>query len=262
MIAADSLRACWPWAAAAALHGLRLLPVAVLSPFLGGPLAPSVVRAGLAFGLGAAVWSAAGGVRFDGTGWDLLAAGARELALGTALGFLATIPLDAARAGGRLIDTVRGATLAELHVPVVRQRETASGDLLVQWTVVLAGAAGGDRLIVNALWSSFAAIPVGAGLPRAAVLEVALRGSAEVLAIAVCLAAPSVAGVLAADLALALAARAAPGLGAAQPAQPARAAIGLAGLAVATSVLAGRLVSLVALSSGWMRSLASAGLTP
>jgi type III secretory pathway component EscT len=260
MTAWASLRTGWPWAAAALLHGLRLLPVAVLSPFLGGALAPSVVRAGLALGLGVAVWSAAGGVRFDGAGWDLLASGARELALGTVLGFLATVPLDAARAAGRLIDTVRGATLAELHVPLIRQRETASGDLLAQWAVVLAGAAGGDRLILAALWSSFAAIPVGAGLPRAALLEVALRGSTELLAAALCLAAPSTAGVLAADLALALAARAAPGLGAAQPAQPARAAIGLASLAVAASAVAGRLVALVALSSGWMRALSSSGV--
>ena len=38
--------------AAIALHGLRLLPVSVLCPFLGGPLVPAAVRASLAFGIG------------------------------------------------------------------------------------------------------------------------------------------------------------------------------------------------------------------
>lgn len=236
-----------PHLATALLHALRLAPVAMLSPFLGGPLAPGPVRVALAGSLGGAAYLL-GGARpaaVDGAA-ALAAAGARELAVGVALAFAASLPVEAARAAGRLVDTLRGATLAELHVAPIRQRESAVGDLLAQWVVVLAAWAGGDRLVVRGLVGTFAALPAGGAFPGASVREGALLAAAELLAAAVALAAPAAAGVLAADLALAVAARAAPSLGVVSTAQPARAALGLAAVAVAASAAAGRLVALVA----------------
>ncbi len=236
-------------AATALLHGLRLAPVAMFSPFLGGPLAPPVVRAGLAAGLGTAAYLLTG-VHPAALGGplDLISAGGRELAIGAALAFAASLPVEGARAAGRLVDTLRGATLSELHVAPVRQRETAVGDLLAQWVVVLAAWTGGDRLVVRGLLGTFASLPVGSAFPGATVREGAVLAAGELVASAVALAAPAVAGVLAADLALALVARASPQLGAVNAAQPARAALGLAAIAVSASAMAGRLVSLVALA--------------
>ncbi|HET8538418.1 MAG TPA: flagellar biosynthetic protein FliR [Anaeromyxobacter sp.] len=245
----------------ALLAALRLLPVAMASPFLGGPLVPPVVRISLAAVLGAAGAALAGaapGLPADALG--LVAAGARELALGAALAVIAAAPVEAARAAGRLADTLRGATLAELHVAPIRQRESAAGDLLAQWVVVLAAWCGADRLVVAGLVGSFAAVPPGAPLPAGPAAEAALLVSAEVLACAVALAAPVAAGVLAADLALALVARVAPQLGAVNAAQPARAGLGLLALAAGASALAGRLVSLVALAGRLPSALA--GGTP
>jgi type III secretion protein T len=233
---------------AALLAALRLAPVAMASPFLGGPLVPPMVRVALAGGLGVAGAALAGGAPVPLDLASLLAAGARELALGTVLALLASAPVEAARAAGRLADTLRGATLSELHVAPIRQRESAAGDLLAQWVVVLAAWAGGDRLLVSGLLGSFAAIPAGAPFPAAAAREAALLASGEILACAVAIAAPVAAGVLAADLALALAARVSPQLGAVNAGQPARAALGLLALAAGASASAGRLVSLVALA--------------
>jgi type III secretory pathway component EscT len=235
----------------ALLAALRLLPVAMASPFLGGPLVPPAVRVALAAILGAAGARLAAGASVPAPGalgLDLLAAGARELALGAALAVVAAAPVEAARAAGRLADTLRGATLAELHVAPIRQRESAAGDLLAHGVVVLAAWAGADRLVVAGLIGSFAVLPPGAPYPAGPAAEVALLVSAEVLACAVAISAPVAAGVLAADLALALVARVAPQLGAVNAAQPARAALGLVALAAAASAAAGRLVSLVALA--------------
>ncbi len=244
----------------ALLHGLRLLPVAVLSPFLGGPMIPGVVRVALALGLGGVVYAAAGAPQIPaGQPLDLLAAAGRELALGAALGLVASIPLEAARAGGRIVDTLRGATLSELHVAPVRQSETAVGDLLAQWSIVLAAWVGGGRLVLSAVFSTFQVLPAGASFPRERVLEAALQGSGELLASAVCMGAPAAAGVLAADLALALANRAAPPLSLTSTAQPARAALGLFAVAAGAAVLAGKLVSLVALSSVLIRAISGQG---
>jgi len=241
------------------LHGLRLLPAAILSPVLGGPLVPPFVRVALAMGLGACAWASAGAA--PGPEGTLLVIGAaRELAFGALFGLIAALPFEAARAAGRLADTLRGATLAELHVAPLRQRETALGDLLVQWTVVLAAVGGGARLVVAALLASFRAVPVGAGFAPDVLLPPVLHAASALVAAALCVGAPAAAGVLAADLALALALRTAPpGLHAA--ALPARAALGLGAVAIAASAMAGHLVSLVALSADLVAG-ASPGALP
>jgi len=244
-----------PAPATVLLASLRLLPVAMVSPFLGGPLVAPLVRVALAigFGLSGAALAAPAGPAPAGLG--LVAAGARELALGTVLALLASAPVEAARAAGRLADTFRGATLAELHVAPIRQRESATGDLLAHWVVVLAAWAGGDRLVISGLLGSFGAIPPGGVFAIDAAREVALRAAGEVLSTAVAIGAPAAAGVLAADLTLAVVSRVAPQLGAANAAQPARATLGLLAVAAAASAAGGRLVALTALAGsapGWL----------
>ncbi len=250
-----------PHLAAAGLHAARLLPVAVLSPFLGGPLVPAPIRLALAVGLGTAIHLASGALPVEASLAELAAMAGRELALGTALGWLAALPVEAARAGGRLCDTLRGATLAELHVPLVRQRETAVGDLLAQWAVVLAGWTGADRLVIGSVVGSFAALPVGGGAPGGSLVEAAARGATELASTALCLGAPAAAGILAADVAVALAARAAPWLGVPGADQPLRAGLGLAAVALPAAALGGRLVSLAAGAAGLARDLAG-GVVP
>jgi flagellar biosynthesis protein FliR len=68
--------------------------------------------------------------------------------------------------------------------------------------------------------------------------------------------APVAAGVLAADLALAVASRVTPQLGVVNAAQPARAALGLLALAAASAAGAARLVSLAALAVDTVPALA------
>jgi type III secretory pathway component EscT len=227
------------------LSALRLLPAALFSPFLGGPLVPPLVRASLALTLGWVGHQAAGAPPSP-DGIALLAAGVRELALGSALAIVAVFPVEAARAAGRLADTLRGATLSELHVAPIRQRESALGDLLAQWCVVIAACPGGDRLLLSGLLGTFERLAPGAPYPPLLLGAGGLRLAAELTAAGLAIAAPAAAGVLAADLAIAVVERAAPGLGVGSAAQPARAALGLAAIALAASAVGGRLASLVA----------------
>ena len=245
--------------AGALLHALRMLPVAVLSPFLGGPLVPGPVRVALAGGLGLTAFLLAGAPPGPTELLALAATGLREVAVGSALAVLAAAPVDAARAAGRLADTLRGATLAELHVAPVRQRETALGDLLVHQLVVLAAVGGGSRLVLRGLLLSFAAVPAGAPVDGAPLAELALSAASAALGAAAAVAAPVVAGVLAADLALVAVARALPGLPLPELLQPARASLGLAAVAVAASGAAGRLVALATLAADWPARLAGGG---
>jgi type III secretory pathway component EscT len=224
------------------------------SPFLGGPLVPAPVRAGLALVLGGCAARLTGARAPDGLA-ECAAAAALELATGVVLALLAAIPIEAARAAGRLADTYRGATLAELHVAPIRQRESAAGDLLAHWAVVLAAWAGADRLLLRALLGGFAALPPGAPVSPALAGELALRGMSELAACAALLSAPAAAGVLAADLALGLGARASPSLAVSGAGPQARAALGLGLLAAGAAAVAGRLVALVASSAAAVDAL-------
>jgi type III secretory pathway component EscT len=235
----------------AALHAARLLPVTLICPFLGGPAVAPVVKVALATALGAAAYASTGS-RSTLSGLDFVAGVAREAAFGAVLAFVATVPFEAARAGGRIVDTLRGATLGELHVAPLRQRESASGDLLSHWTLLVAASVGGDRLVLSALLGTFEAVPVGSAAV-AVNLESVLRAGAEILACAVALGAPAAAGLLAAEVAIAVAARASPLLGVASVAQPARAAVGVLAIGLPAALLAGKLTATVATSAGLLR---------
>jgi type III secretion protein T len=227
---------------------LRLLPVVALSPFLGGPLLPPSARAALALALGAAVRTSGGaGPPRDAS---LLAVVASELALGGALAVAASLPVEAARGAGRLVDTLRGATLGELHVAPIRQRETAVGDLLAQWTVALGAWAGADRLLVAALLDTFRVVPVGGALPGPFRIEIAAAAASDLLAAALCLGAPAAAALVCADLALSAASRLSPRSSLLDAAPPVRAALGLLAVALPAAAVGGKLVELAALSAG------------
>lgn len=227
---------------------LRLLPIVATSPFLGGPLLPPSARAALALALGAAVRTAAGPDLASTA--PFLAVAASELATGAALAFAASLPVEAARAAGRLVDTFRGATLGELHVAPIRQRETAVGDLLAQWTVALGAWAGADRLLVAALLDSYRTLPVGGAFPGALGLRAGLAAAAELLSAGICLGAPAAAALLCGDLALSVMSRLAPRSTPLDAAPPLRAALGLVAVALPAAAIGSRLVEMAAIAAG------------
>jgi type III secretory pathway component EscT len=241
----DALRALAGAALDLGCCSLRLLPVIALSPLLGGPVLPPVARASLALTLGA-VARAGLGAGFP-AGRSFLAVAASELALGVVLGVVAMLPVEAARGAGRLIDTLRGATLGELHVAPIRQRETAVGDLLAQWTVAIAGWAGADRLLLASLLETYRALPVGAAVDGALRTGSAAGAASELLSSALVLGAPAAAALLCADLALALASTLAPRQALLDAAPPARAALGILLVALPAGAIGGRLVQMAAL---------------
>lgn len=260
MIADPFLRHVAEAALDVGMHSLRLLPVVALSPFLGGPLLPPVARAALALSLGATVRTAVG--TGAPAGASFLAVAGSELALGAALAFAASLPVEAARGAGRLVDTLRGATLGELHVAPIRQRETAVGDLLAQWTVALGAWAGADRLLVAALLDTFRTLPVGGVIPGALRFEAVTSTATDLLAAALCLGAPAAAALLCADLALTAASRLAPRSTPLDAAPPVRAALGLVAVALPAAAIGGRLVEMAALAAGMVDRMAGGRGSP
>jgi type III secretion protein T len=190
----------------------RLVPMTLLCPLFGGMAASSSVRLTLVLSLATSLHWAGGLTIAAGSfdGWSLASVFLRELLLGLSMGLVASLPFDTARMGGRLLDTVRGAS-AEASLPWVGSREAASGDFLHQLLLAFAGVLA-MPMIVSVLWRSFRILPLGLFVPGGSWAFVMVTAVATAFATGLAIAAPWVAGSLGVDLVLGLMARAAPGL--------------------------------------------------
>lgn len=231
-----------------ALASMRVLPVALLCPVLGGPLVPATVRFAVAGALGLALRPLAGAVA--DASLDTLARCGREAAVGLVMGFGAALPFDAARIGGRLIDLVRG-TSAEAALPIAGHRESATGDVLYQLLLSLALAGGAVPVFVRALGRSFVLLPLGGALAAGGAASVA-RLVGVSLATGLAVAAPVVALSWATDAAVGLVVRAAPGLPATELGTPVRILGGAAVLWLSLGLVADRMLGLALSPLDWL----------
>lgn len=205
---------------ALALGGARVAPVVWMVNPLGGARLPAPARIGLSLllaGLAAPLLLASAG----SAGLDQAPAArlvlllARELLIGLVLGLVASAAFQAAETAGRLADTVRGATLAEVLDPTSGQRASPLAALYVLVATLVFFAIGGVPRVIDALLASYRTLPIGGGLDTAAArgaARVVAAASARVIASGVGLAAPVIVALWLADLALGLIARAAPQL--------------------------------------------------
>jgi flagellar biosynthetic protein FliR/type III secretion protein T len=239
-----------PHLLATALAAARIAPATFLCPLFGGMAAPNSVRVSLCLAL-ALHAHFAGEVRppagIEADGFAAAAAFARELLCGAAIGFVAALPFDAARMGGRFLDTFRGAN-AEAALPATGSREAATGDLLHQLLCALVFAGPLHRMVAAALLASFRAAPLGlpASIDSGALVEVALLRATSALATGLAIGAPAAAAALLIDVALGVAARAAPALNLAALGAPAKLLLGGGAILFALGSISNRLLAEVA----------------
>lgn len=222
----------------------RLGPLIWLAPFFGGRLVPPTVRIGLSVALACVMLPQllpAGPALADAGAVGVAAVFVQEALVGTALGFVVASVFWAAQAAGGLIDTARGASMGEVMVPQLGGRTTPMGNLLLQLTVVLFLALGGHRIAIAAICRSYVALPLGRfvaidGLGRFALFCVDLSG--EIILVALALAAPVIAAVVLADVALGWINRFAPQINVFFIAMPLKALLGIAVVALGTGVIA------------------------
>ncbi len=250
--------------AALALGGARAAPVVWMVGPLGGVRLPATARVGLS----ALVAGLAGPLLLESAAAGGLAAApaarlalllARELAVGVVLGLVASAAFRAAEVAGRLGDTLRGATLAEVLDPTSGERASPLAALYVLIATLVFFAIGGVPRLLEALLGSYRALPIGGGLSATGARGAAAlvtETSARVIASGVGLAAPVIVALWLADLALGLVARAVPQLPVYFLGLPLKGLLALGvvllGLGALESALAHEL-------GGWLRLLAAAG---
>lgn len=243
---------------ALALGAARLVPVAWMVPAFGGPTLPAHLRLGLGFALAALALPQllrdlpAAPPIF----WVMLLA--REVAVGVTLGFVTSTVFRAAEAAGRLTDTLRGATFAEVISPFSEARTSPLGQLNLMLAVVVFLEIGGIGHVAAAIARSYEALPPGTGaLPShpAALATLAIATSAKMIEASVALAAPALVALLLVDLVLGAIGRMAPQIPLYFVGMPAKA---LAGIGVVLIGLGALRTALVAGFEGWAPLLETA----
>jgi type III secretion protein SpaR/YscT/HrcT len=227
-----------------ALTAARVLPIFTIAPFFGGKVVPQTVRVAISLSFAALVFpfvDAAAPADLSAIGAVTLAALAlKELAIGVVLAFLASLPFFAAEAAGRMVDTARGANMAEVMVPQTGTQSSPLGDFSLQLAVIVFFAVDGHLLFLRALAASYEAIPP-LGFPPAAALhgasELAVDATGRMLLAALGLAAPVLAALFLTDLALGLVNRVSPQIQVYFLGMPAKAILGIIVLLLATGGL-------------------------
>lgn len=232
--------------AVGALVAARVAPLTLLAPWLSLRAAPAVVRAAIMLALTVALAPIALGSapQIPPQGLALALLAAREALVGATFALATALPLHALDWAGRLVDTWRGASLAEVINPHTGERTSPIGDLYLLMGVALFLALGGHRLALAAFAEGLVTVPVGsiavgAGLSEVALGSARLAGSA--LAFAAALAAPAAAAIVLVEVALGLVARAAPQIPVFFAGMPLRAATGLAAALLGLTILVSEL---------------------
>jgi flagellar biosynthetic protein FliR len=203
---------------AVALGAARTVPVTWLVSPLGGARMPAPAR--VAFGLLLAALAApalAGaaaraGLEHAGAGLLVLVL-ARELIVGFGLGLVVSFVFRAAETAGRLVDVLRGASLAEVLVPTSEERASPAAALYGMLAALVFLELGGVPRLLAALLASYDAVPLAGSLAPATLRAAAILvivASARLLEVALALAAPVVVALWLTDLALGMVARVAP----------------------------------------------------
>lgn len=186
----------------------RVLPLILLAPFIGGELVPAQVKlgVGLAFSLLLYPFVADTPIPPGSIAFVLLLL--KEVFIGTTIAYLASFAFDAARAAGTFVDTVSGANMATVFVPQIQQQATLYADFKFQLTIVIFLALNGHHVVLQSLFTSFEAIPLN-GWPKFGhgfwpLFQMVIRMTADLLIVAVALAAPATIATFIADMSLGL----------------------------------------------------------
>jgi flagellar biosynthesis protein FliR len=199
-----------------ALLMARVLPVIILSPFLGGEAVPTEVKIGLGVTLSIVLYpfvsEQVSSIPVAALPFIMLLL--KELFVGVCLAFIVNLVFEAARVAGTLMDTLGGTAMAQLHVPQIQQTVSLFSSLKLQFAVVLFLTLNGHHVVIEALGDSLRAVPLH-GLPRFSggawpFFELIIKVSADLFMVGIALAAPVLLATFLTDLALGMINKVAP----------------------------------------------------
>ena len=196
----------------------RILPIMVLAPFFASKSAPNPMKIAFGISIAAIVLPQTLFSLKEPIVMDFLFAIylLKETFIGFVLGFFITIPFYVAQSSGSLIDHIRGSSSLQVTDPSTKTQTSPIGIFYNYTLIVIFFIIGGPFLFIEALASSFQLVPINkffsaaffsAKVPLWALTIDLLN---RILKIAIQLGAPSIIGILMAEMFLGIANRLAP----------------------------------------------------
>src|ERR1043165_9729332 len=109
-----------------ALTPCRVLPLCIMSPFLGGDQIDPQIKVGVGVLLSIVIFPAIeprlGELPINTFAFVLLIM--KEVFIGTSLAFIVSFVFEAARIAGNLVDVMSGAQMAQVMAPMIQQQAT------------------------------------------------------------------------------------------------------------------------------------------
>jgi flagellar biosynthetic protein FliR len=137
-----------------------------------------------------------------------------QLVTGAALGFLCLLIFTAVQAAGDLLDVFGGFSLSFAFDPLSQQGNAVFGKAFQLLSMTLLMASGAYLIVLQGFFRSYQAIPLDAGINLATLSGVLAGGVGQMMLAALQIAAPVLAVLFLADVALGLLTRIAPSLNA------------------------------------------------
>lgn len=199
-----------------ALLMARVLPVVMLTPFLGGETLPSEVKLMLGVMLGLVLYPLliAQTASVPASPFLFIGLMLKELFIGLSLTMVVNIIFDAANVAGGLIDIMSGTNQAQLFVPQLGSQVTLFANLNLQLTTVMFLTLGGHHLVIGAFADSLVMIRLDQ-LPQFHAgfwpfFDTVIRIAGDMLRIALAISSPVLLATFLTDLALGMINRVAP----------------------------------------------------
>jgi flagellar biosynthesis protein FliR len=179
-----------------ALIACRVLPLCIMSPFLGGDQIDPQVKIGVGVLLSIVLFPAIeprlGELPTRALPFVILIL--KEVFIGTSLAFIVSFVFEAARIAGNLVDVMSGAQMAQVMAPLIQQQATIYATFKMMLATVLFLTLDGHHVVIQTLGDSVLALPIdkmpGFSQGMFAYFSVVLRDFGDMLRIGLILSGP------------------------------------------------------------------------
>jgi flagellar biosynthetic protein FliR len=214
-----------------ALLTARVLGVVIIAPLWSSATIPTQIRVMLVLGISFALAPGVpGGTAPEATLLLPIAAGG-EFLLGLAIGFTASLFLNAVVIAGDIIAVQMGLSIASVYDPNAGAQVTEVGQLTTNTAIAMYAVLGGPLILVGTLHDTLTSIPLGTVSQFEAAARAILPEAGVLFVAAIRLAAPVMASLFLANVGLAILTRAVPQISAFMVAFPATIGLGFVVLA-------------------------------
>jgi len=145
-----------------ALIACRVLPLCIMSPFLGGDQIDPQVKVGVGVLLSIVIFPAIeprlGSLPITALPFIVLIM--KEVFIGMSLAFIVSFVFEAARIAGNLVDVSSGAQMAQVMAPMIQQQATLYSTYKMMVATVLFLTLNGHHVVIQTLGDSMLALPI------------------------------------------------------------------------------------------------------